>query len=351
MLLCLQGSPLLHGLCPRTWHVAHCGLHGMQRPLAAFLLQARKQALGRAWRAPLPDLSTIWGNTGRMVAAMEDDEFEPEHHISADARGVHDVLLADAVAFEDIRRNLVDAYPGWLLRLAGFLTGRPTTILEALRRVHRTERGGTAVGCVSRSWRAAEDAVPMEDYDPGLAWGPGPWPLRPTLFLAPDGRPGFSATSAEGASAWDWLEAMTWHYFVGTPLICPMVASDDGRPPHFRGRPLYGRTVSEDEFPVYSRRRARIQADEADRTVRQIRCLREDAPWGLEVGTAEQIAKWLDGGLQVTVWWGGEIFRVSQKESPIELMYDMMRYRWLVVRGGHLWKALAPSHWRSAWGR
>ncbi len=59
----------------------------------------------------------------------------------------------------------------------------------------------------------------MEDYDPGLACGPGPWLLRPTLSLAPDGRPGFSATSAEGASVWDWLEALTWHYFVGTPLI------------------------------------------------------------------------------------------------------------------------------------
>jgi hypothetical protein len=282
---------------------------------------------------------------------MVDKEFfQLEHDLRADARGVQ-VLLANAVAFEDIHRNHVDAYPGWLIRLVGFLTGRPNTLLTALRRMHRAQGGGTAVGCVSRLWRAAEEAVPMEDYDPGLVWGPGPWPLRPTLSLAPDGRPGFSATSAEGASAWAWLEALTWHYFVGTPLICRMVASDRGVPPAFHGRQLYGCIISEDEFPSYWKPRGRIQASEAARVVRQIRCLQADAPWGLEVGTAEQIAKWLDGGLQVTVWWGGTVYRVSGKESPVEVMFDMMRYQWLVVRGAHLRRALAPGHWRSAWGR
>ena len=50
---------------------------------------------------------------------MADKEFQLEHDLRANARGVQ-VLLANAVAFEDIRRNRVDAYPGWLIRLVFF---------------------------------------------------------------------------------------------------------------------------------------------------------------------------------------------------------------------------------------
>ena len=51
---------------------------------------------------------------------MVDKEFfQLERDWRADARGVP-VLLANAVAFEDIHRNHVDAYAGWLIRLVGF---------------------------------------------------------------------------------------------------------------------------------------------------------------------------------------------------------------------------------------
>ena len=185
--------------------------------------------------------------------------------------------------------------------------------------------------------------------DPGLAAGPRCWPLRPALSLAPDGRPGFS-----GPSVWDWLEELAWLFFVGTPLIYREVLTDNGRTTTFDGWPQVGYLIPETDFPLYWWRRRQVQADEADRVVRRIRRFQEETPWGLEVGTAEQIAQnWMPGGLQVTIWWDG-IFRVSRRDAPVELMLDLTRYQWMVVRGGGLWNLYAarpaPRHWRSAYG-
>jgi hypothetical protein len=137
------------------------------------------------------------------------------------------------------------------------------------------------------------------------------------------------------------------------PLIHREVLTDDGRTT-LVGWSRIGYPIREDGFPWYWRRRRQIQADEADRLVRRIRCFREEAPWGLDVRTADQIAQMLPGGLQVTVCWWGTLFRVSWKEAPVELMLDLTRFQWMVVRGGGLYHLYAmhwaSRHWRSAYG-
>ena len=264
-------------------------------------------------------------------------------------------------SFEDLCHGHVEAYPGWLLLLVSFLTERPRDTLEALRRLKLPKGGGMSVACVSRSWRAAEEAVAWREpwrEDSGLLAGPGPWPpLQPALSLAPDGRAGFATGTGSRLwskpgrpSVWDWLEALGWLYFVGKPLVYRKVVMDDGD-----RRWQTGDIIREGLFPRYHSHRLHVQSLEAIRFGQWLRWFQERMPWGLEVRAAEEIAQnWLRGGLQVTVWLNG-VHRVSAMGAPVEIMLDLTCYRWVVVRGGHgrlvyYTVGPAPRHWGSAYG-
>jgi hypothetical protein len=215
-----------------------------------------------------------------------------------------------------------------------------------------------AVACVSRSWRAAEEAVPWQEpwrEDSGLLACPSTWPpLQPALSLAPDGRAGFATGTGSRLwskpgrpSVWDWLEALAWLYFVGEPLVYRKVLMDDGD-----RRWQVGDLIRQDRFPRYHSWRTHVQACEAHRFMQCARWFQEEMFWGLEVRVAEHVAQnWFPGAVQVTVWWRG-VYRVSQEEAPIELMLDLTRYRWVVVRGGGPRHSVgpAPGHWASAYG-
>ena len=253
------------------------------------------------------------------------------------------LATATGIVFEDLRAGHVDAYRGWLCLLATFLTGRPASAAGAvlhLRGPPRVARG-TAVGCVCRAWRAAEAR--------GLAMGG----LPPGLSLAPDGRAGYSAPAGH-ACGWYWLEALTWDYFVAAPLVYRETLGDasDGWSTDDGWR--VGQLIRQDRFPRFWRERQRAQSLEAARIVRRIRRYRMEMPWGLDVGTAVEIAhNLLPGGLQVTVWWDG-LYRASRRTGAVELMLDLTRYHWMVVRSVGFCRfdsmQLAPRHWMSAYG-
>ena len=89
-----------------------------------------------------------------------------------------------------------------------------------------------------------------------VRWGPlppvdglpgtdrGPW--QPVLLLAPDGRAGYSAPAGE-PSGWYWLEALTWSYYVGEPLIWRRVRADGDKLEGFNE----GEEILEDMFPRF----------------------------------------------------------------------------------------------------
>jgi hypothetical protein len=143
---------------------------------------------------------------------------------------------------------------------------------------------------------------------------------------------------------------LAWLYFVGDPLVYRKVQKDDGD-----RRWQNGDLIRERSFPRYYNHRKKMQQSEAVRFGHWMRWFRTTTPWGLEVRAAEEISQvWLRGALQVTVWLDG-VYRVSAMGAPVELMLDLTRYRWVVVRGGHLRRVYrtvgqAPRHWGSAYG-
>jgi hypothetical protein len=62
--------------------------------------------------------------------------------------------------------------------------------------------------------------------------------------------------------------------------------------------------------------------------------LRADRPWGLDVGTASDIATgWLWQECQVLLSMHGKLYRTSRYGGTVELMLDMDTYHWLVGPG------------------
>jgi hypothetical protein len=85
----------------------------------------------------------------------------------------------------------------------------------------------------------------------------------------------------------------------------------------------------------FAAERRRLQAVQLNRFCEYLEHLRTLRWWSLDVETAAAIERdWLPGGVQVTLFVGGRLYRATERYAHIELMLDMDRYRWLLV---HTW--------------
>ena len=219
--------------------------------------------------------------------------------------------------FQDLRPGHVGALPGQLVVVIGYLTWRPRSASAVMERLGFAWMGkprpGQVVGAVARSWRAAElQSLPADAPVP--AWCPGH-------------RTGYSAPLSQSCG-WYWLEAIAKWYYLGQPFYYRITEHDRG----WWNEDSDTSSTSDIADIPYPRRlvQGRALASLQARLVE----LRTERPWGLDVGTASDIATgWLWQECQVLLAMHGKLYRTSRYGGAVELVPDMDTYHWLVGPG------------------
>jgi hypothetical protein len=217
-------------------------------------------------------------------------------------------------AFLGLHRGHVEALPGQLAMVVGYLTWRPRSAAAALERLAfawmQKPRAGEVIGAVASTWRAAElRSLPAEAPMP--AWLPG----RRTGYSAPPGRP----------CGWYWLEAVAEWYYLGPPLYHRPTAEDGD---------LWSESDDSGDQWEPPRSRRGPQGRALAVLLARLAELREERWWGLDVRTASDVVtQWMWHECHVLLAIHGRVYRTSNYGGSVELILDMQRYLWLVGPG------------------